>query len=60
MLNFGLNQEMQGQVPDPSHMEYRVQRGILDMDHLELVTLKRVSKSSWMPHFHLIVPPQPM
>jgi hypothetical protein len=35
-----------------------VQPGIIDLNHLELVALKRVSKSSWMPHFRLISPHQ--
>ena len=41
---------------DPAYWEYRVQPGIIDLDHLELVALKRVSKSLWMPHFRLINP----
>lgn len=39
---------------DPSYREYCVQPGVIDLDHLELVALKRVSKSSWMPHFRKI------
>jgi hypothetical protein len=58
MLNVGLNQEMQDKEADPSHREYRVQPGVVDLEHLELVALKRVSKSSWMPHFRLIAPSQ--
>jgi len=51
--------EKEGELPDPSYMKYRVKPGTIDIDHLELVALKRVSKSSWMPHFRLIAPPQP-
>ena len=59
MLNLGLNQEMQGKAANPSHWEYRVQPGVIDLEHLELVALQRISKSSWMPHFRLIAsPPQ--
>ena len=58
MLNLGLNQEMQGKAANPSHWEYRVQPGIIDLEHLQLVALQRVSKSSWMPHFRLIPSPQ--
>ena len=56
MLNLRLNQEMQGKDPDPTYWEYRVQPGIIDLNHLELVALKRVSKASWMPHFRLVDP----
>jgi len=54
MLNYGLNQEMRGEAADPSYWEYRAQPGVVDVAHLELVALKRVSVSSWMPHFRLI------
>ena len=54
ILTLGLNQEMERKAADPSHPEYRVQPGIVDLDHLELVALKRASKSSYMPHFRLI------
>jgi len=53
-LNLGLYQEMAEKEADPSYQEYRVQPGVIDLDHLELVALKRVSKQSWMPHFRLI------
>ena len=55
-LNLELNQEMETKEADPAHLEYRVLPGIIDLDHLELVALKRVSKSSWMPHLRLIAP----
>ena len=60
MLNLGtlgLDQEMQGKDADPAYRKYRVQPGIIDLDHMELVALKRVSKHSWMPHFRLIDSP---
>lgn len=57
MLNVGLYQEMQGRVPDPSYLEYRVQPGVIDLDHLELVSLKRVAMGLWMPYFRLIASP---
>ena len=57
MLNLGLNQEMEGKEADPSYPEYRIQPGVVDLDNLELVALKRVAKSSWMPHFRMISPP---
>jgi len=56
MLTLGLNQEMQSKDVDPSHQEYRVKPGLIDLNHLELVALKRVAKSSYMPHFRLITP----
>jgi len=56
VLTLGWNQEMQDKPPVPSHSEYRVQPGIIDLDHLELVALKRVTKYSYMPHFRLISP----
>jgi len=59
MLTLGSNQEMQNKEGDPSHQEYRVKPGIIDYNHLELVALKRVAKSSYMPHFRLIAPPHP-
>jgi len=59
VLNIGLNQEMEGMKANPSYREFRAQPGVIDMDHLELVALKRVSKYSWMPHFRLITPPHP-
>ena len=43
-------------VADPLHPEYRIQPGIVDFDHLELVALVKVARSSWMPHFRLIAP----
>jgi len=46
-------EEMAGKAVN-SHPEYRVQPGIIDLEHLELVALKRVAKSSYMPHFRLI------
>jgi hypothetical protein len=52
------DQEMKGKEADRSYYEYRVQSGVIDMDHLELVGLKRVAKASYMPHFRLITPPQ--
>ena len=45
-------------MPDPDHARYRIQPGTVDLDHLELVALVRVSRGSWMPHFRLIVPPR--
>lgn len=45
-------------MPNPDHAKYCVQPGKVDLDHLELVALVRVSKDSWMPHFRLIVPPR--
>lgn len=55
MLNLNLNQEMEGVVANPLYLRYRVQRGIIGIDQLELVALQNVSKGSWMPHFRLIV-----
>lgn len=60
MLNLGLDQEMQGKEVDPSYSGYRGQPGIVDLEHLELVALKRVAESSYMPHFRLISPSQPL
>ena len=57
MLNLRMDQKMEGKEVDLSHLEYRIQPGVIDLDHLELVALKRVSKSSWIPHFRLISPP---
>ena len=59
MLNFGFDQEMRFKEADRSYWKYRIQPGIIDLEHLELVALKRVTKSSWMPHFRLI-PPSPL
>ena len=56
MLNLESNQEMGSKEADLSHREFHVQPGVIDLDHLELVALKRVSKSSWMPHLRLITP----
>ena len=56
ILTLGLNQEMEGKTADPSHPEFRVQPGVIDLDHLELVALERTSRSSYMPHFRLIPP----
>jgi len=58
VLSLESYQDMEGKNADPSFWDYRVQSGVIDLDHLELVALKRVSKSSWMPHFRLITPPQ--
>jgi len=52
-------EEMEGKPADPSYHQYRVQSGVIDMDHLELVALQRVAKASYMPHFRLITPSQP-
>ena len=57
MLNLGLNQEMEGKEADPSYPEYRIQPGVADLDNLELIALKRVAKSSWIPHFRMISSP---
>ena len=54
VLNSGLNQEKEGEVPDPLHQKYALQPGIIDIDHLELVAL--TSGSQWVPHFRLITP----
>ncbi|KAF9653230.1 hypothetical protein BDM02DRAFT_3107779 [Thelephora ganbajun] len=51
-------EEMRDKAADPSYREYCIQPGVIDFDHLELVALKRVAKSSYMPHFRLISPPQ--
>ena len=51
------NQEMQAKAADPRYQQYWAQPGVVDIDHLELVALKRVAKSSYMPHFRLITPP---
>ncbi|KAF9784370.1 hypothetical protein BJ322DRAFT_1109090 [Thelephora terrestris] len=50
-------EEMESKEANPSYYKYRVQPGVIDMDHLELVALKRVAKASYMPHFRLITPP---
>ena len=55
----GLNQEMRNKASDPSFAEYRSQPGVIDIEHLELVALKRVAKFSYMPHFRLVTPPEP-
>jgi len=47
---------MEGREPDPMHSKYSVQPGILDLNHLELVALVRVSRGSLMPHFRSIPP----
>jgi len=47
---------MQGKEGDPAYLEYRVQPGIIDLYHLELVALKRVAVGLWMPYFRLIAP----
>ena len=60
MLNLALNQEMGREEADRTYWGYRVQPGIIDLEHLELVALKRVSKSSWMPHFRLIPSSPPL
>ena len=39
---------------DPSYRQYCVQPGVMDFNRLELVALKRVAQSSYMPHFRLI------
>jgi hypothetical protein len=49
---------MSSKEADRTYWKYRIQPGIIDLNHLELVALKRVSKSSWMPHFRLIPPRQ--
>ena len=56
MLNIGWDQEMQGKEADPAYLGYRVQPGIIDLDHLELVALKRVAVGLWMPYFRSITP----
>jgi len=53
MLTLELNQET---VVTQPHPEYLVQHAIVDLDHLELVALEKVAKSSFIPHFHLIAP----
>jgi hypothetical protein len=58
MLNLGFELGNGERGSRSSYWEYRVQPGIIDLNHLELVALKRVSKSSWMPHFRLISPHQ--
>ena len=63
VLNLGPDQEMKGKEADPSYLEYRVQPGIIDLDHLELVALERIATSTWMPHFRLTDPfqsPRPL
>lgn len=52
------NQEMHSKAVDPAYIQFRVRPGVIDIDHLELVALKRVAKASYMPHFRLI-PPHP-
>jgi len=47
---------MEGEMPGPSHREYSLQPGIVDIDHLELVALTRSAGALWMPHFRLITP----
>jgi len=59
MLNIGLNQQMQGKEADPAYLEYRAEPGTIDLDHLELVALKRVAVGLWMPYFRLITPVLP-
>jgi len=59
MLTIGSNQEMQGKEANPAHLEYRVQHGTIDVDHLALVALKRVAVGLWMPYFRLITPTLP-
>ena len=54
--NAWFHQEMLDKAADPSYYQYRGQPGVIDIDHLELVALKRVAKSSYMPHFRLITP----
>lgn len=53
-------EEMKDKFADPSYQQYMVRPGVIDIDHLELVALKRVAKASYMPHFRLITasPPQ--
>jgi len=58
VLNHVPDQEMKGKEANPSYLEYRVQPGVIDLDHLELVALERITDSSWMPHFRLITPSQ--
>jgi len=53
-LKLILNQEMEGKVADRMYPEYRIRRGIIDLDHLELVALVKVAKDAWMPHFRRI------
>ena len=50
---------MKDKVADPPDDEHRVRPGVVDIEHLELVALKRASKSSYMPYFRLITTPQP-
>lgn len=50
--------EMQKEKADISYYEYRVQPGVIDIDHLELVALQRVAKASYMPHFRSFTPSQ--
>jgi len=40
-----------------SNSVYRIQPGTVDINHLELVALERVSKGSWMPHFQWVPDP---
>ena len=40
---FVKDQETKGKEADPSHPEYRVQPGVIGLDHLELVALERTS-----------------
>ena len=54
MLNLGPDQEIKWKEADPSYLEYRVWPGIIDLDHLELVALEIIAKSTWMPRFRLI------
>ena len=47
---------MEGRIGDPIHAKYCVRPGVIDLDHLELVALVKVTRGSWMPHFRLITP----
>jgi len=51
--------EMMVKAGDPLHFQYWIQPGVVDIDHLELVALKRVAKASYMPHFRVITPSPP-
>lgn len=56
MLTLRFDQEVRDEVADPSYQCYCFQPGVVDLDHLELVALRRVCKYLYMPHFRLIAP----
>jgi len=52
-------EEMEGKPAyshDQEYQEYCIQSAVAVLKNLELVALKRVAKSSYMPHFRLITP----